>query len=311
MLKIIAAVAENGVIGRSNRMLWRISSDFTWFRDATMGHPVVMGRKTAESIFTHLGKMLSGRRNLVLTHGGTTKIPRNEIEVVTWDEVLALAQTTDVFVAGGAEIYKLALPHAQELYLTHVHARPFGDTCFPDWDKTAWSVVLDKEGEQGANDDFPFTWRIYRKKSAFIEMTHVRKEDQRQVMESIKNAGHCPFCEENLLRYHTKPILHTGKHWILTENQWPYEGAQTHLLLVLRTHAETLSEIPAEAYVEFFEMLSNIEKTHNLPGGALGMRFGEPALSGATVRHIHAQIVSPKVGLGKPILFYIGSTASS
>ena len=128
MISIIVAVAENGVIGDNNRLLWHISEDLRRFKRITTGHPVVMGRKTWES----LGRPLPGRENVVVT--------RRELSfdgartVHSLDEAYALfPPEEEVFVIGGAQIYGEALPAADRFYLTRVHRAYEGDTRFPEW----------------------------------------------------------------------------------------------------------------------------------------------------------------------------------
>jgi dihydrofolate reductase len=124
---LIVAVARNGVIGRDNALAWRLRSDLRRFRALTMGKPVVMGRKTWDSI----GRPLPGRRVIVLTRDPAWEAPGTE-RAGGWDEALRLAgEAEEVMVSGGAEIYALALPHADRIHLTEVDAAPEGDARFP------------------------------------------------------------------------------------------------------------------------------------------------------------------------------------
>ncbi|WP_407943455.1 dihydrofolate reductase [Methylobacterium sp. EM32] len=126
-ITLIVAVAKNGVIGRDNALIWRLRSDLRRFRALTMGKPVVMGRKTWDSI----GRPLPGRRVIVLTRDPAWEAPGTEA-AAGWDEALRLAGSVEeVMVAGGAEIYALALPHADRIHLTEVDAAPEGDARFP------------------------------------------------------------------------------------------------------------------------------------------------------------------------------------
>lgn len=137
ILSVIVAVAENGVIGRNGDLPWRISGDMKFFKATTMGKPIVMGRKTWES----LGRALPGRDNIVVTRSAGFDAPGAS---VAGDLNAALALVPDaeeVLVIGGAEIYALALPRAARVYLTHVHAAPEGDTHFPELDEAEWREV--------------------------------------------------------------------------------------------------------------------------------------------------------------------------
>ncbi|MCB5177166.1 MULTISPECIES: dihydrofolate reductase [Microvirga] len=159
-LIIVVAVAENGVIGRDNQLLWRLRTDLRRFRELTWGKPMIMGRKTFQS----LGKPLPGRESIVLTRD-----PAFSAEGVhvarSWDEAVALGSSVaqamgaeEVAVAGGAEIYALALPHVQKIYLTEVHASPEGDTIFPDFDRSRFREVRRSEHRKGADDEHSFTF---------------------------------------------------------------------------------------------------------------------------------------------------------
>ncbi len=158
MISIIVAVAENGVIGDRNMLLWHISEDLRRFKRLTTGHPVVMGRKTCES----LGRPLPNRRNVVITR---SEIQIAGCEVVhSLDEALALFPADEeVFVIGGAQIYAEALPIADRLYLTRVHCNYEGDTRFPDWNPAEWRLVASERFEHGTEYPYPFTFETYER----------------------------------------------------------------------------------------------------------------------------------------------------
>lgn len=132
-------------------------------------------------------------------------------------------------------------------------------------------------------------------KNKHINLSSVRREDQRKVMEDIERANHCPFCRENLDKYHKNPILKEGKFWLLTENQWPYENVKHQLLAIYKTHVEHLSELDPEAGKELFEMFGEETKKRNFEGGGLAMRFGrsEDGNYGSSVLHVHAHLIEP------------------
>jgi len=129
---LIAAVGANGVIGRDNDLPWRIREDLQHFKQLTVGHTLVMGRKTYDSI----GRPLPGRRTVVVTRQPDWSA--EGVEVVH-DVEDALKQTGDIYVAGGGEIYRQALPYADRLELTEVDQSPAGDVTFPAFDRAEWS----------------------------------------------------------------------------------------------------------------------------------------------------------------------------
>lgn len=121
-----------------------------------------------------------------------------------------------------------------------------------------------------------------------------------QVIDRILEDKVCPFCEKHFLKYHTRPILRRSAHWIVTENFNPYPGTKQHLLLVHRGHIESPKKLSAKAWKELLVHLNWLQKKLNLPGGALFMRFGDLGYTGASVAHLHANIISAeKEGAGK------------
>lgn len=149
-LVIIAAVAENGVIGREGDIPWHIPEDLRRFKALTVGHPVIMGRRTYESIVERLGKPLPDRTNIVLSRGEPSVDP--DVRVVSGIEAaLEAARETGAeraFVVGGATVYERFLPLADRLELTEVHERYDGDTRFPRLERAAWVEVArdDRDG---------------------------------------------------------------------------------------------------------------------------------------------------------------------
>ncbi len=133
MINIIVAVAENGVIGCHNRLIWHISEDLKRFKALTTGHPIIMGRKTYDSI----GRPLPGRQNIVISRNPELKIEGCDV-VGSLSEAIEIAQGEEKFVIGGGEIYRQALPLCDRLYLTKVEQSPEGDTFFPEIDSSEW-----------------------------------------------------------------------------------------------------------------------------------------------------------------------------
>lgn len=134
---LIAAVAKNGVIGRDNQLLWQLPEDMKHFRDTTAGKPVIMGRKTWESLPPRF-RPLPGRRNLVISRQADYPAPGAEVLPSLEAAVDACTSEAQVFVIGGAEIYRLAMPLADTLILTEVDTSPDGDAWFPKVEAAHW-----------------------------------------------------------------------------------------------------------------------------------------------------------------------------
>ncbi len=139
---------------------------------------------------------------------------------------------------------------------------------------------------------FRWQFKVIMSKS-FVDIDNARYDDQIQVMERIESADHCPFCEENLKKYHRQPILKKTKYWLVTTNQWPYEHTRWHFLIIYRQHIVKLSQLEPKAGEELFNLISWLEKEYQIPGGGLAMRFGDTNYSAGSVTHLHAQLVMP------------------
>jgi dihydrofolate reductase len=138
-ISLVAAVADNGVIGADGGMPWHLPADLAHFKQLTLGKPVLMGRLTWESI----GKALPGRRNFVLTRDPAWEATGAE-RVASLDEAVRVAEkhgAAELMVIGGADVYRQALPLAARIHLTRVHAEPWGDTLFPELDPGEWREV--------------------------------------------------------------------------------------------------------------------------------------------------------------------------
>ena len=138
-ISLIVAMADNGVIGNAGAIPLRISADMKYFKQTTLGKPVIMGRKTFDS----LGKPLPGRTNIVITRNEAFQVEGAE-RAPDLDAALGLAQSSgaeEAMVIGGAEIYALALPQARRIYLTEIHGAVEGDTVFPEFERSAWREV--------------------------------------------------------------------------------------------------------------------------------------------------------------------------
>ena len=160
MLSIIVAVAENGVIGNQNSLIWHISEDLRNFKRTTQGHPVIMGRKTFES----LGRPLPNRTNVVITRQADFVAEGCTIVHALEDAIALFGEDEEVFVIGGAQIYREALPLADRFYLTRVMHAYEGDTRFPEWDPAAWRLISSEAFPSGEKYPHPFAFEVYERR---------------------------------------------------------------------------------------------------------------------------------------------------
>jgi dihydrofolate reductase len=162
-LALIVAASENGVIGRENALPWHLPEDLRHFRRLTMGKPIIMGRRTFESI----GRPLPGRTNIVITRN--TRLDAPGVRVVsTLEEALDLGSSiarademTEMLVIGGAEIYRAALPRAHRLYLTEVHAQVTGDVKLPPVDWTQWRECSRERHGSGGSNPYDYSFVVF------------------------------------------------------------------------------------------------------------------------------------------------------
>jgi dihydrofolate reductase len=162
LVSVIVAMAQNGVIGRDNSLPWRLPADLRRFRSFTLGKPILMGRRT----FDTLGRPLPQRDNLVLTRDHNWQAP-GVVAVHSVEQALERAAGSDELVAiGGAEIYRLVLPFARRIYLTQVHADVPGDTFFPEFDATQWADVECSTQPADAEHAYPVTFATLERRNA-------------------------------------------------------------------------------------------------------------------------------------------------
>jgi dihydrofolate reductase len=160
MLSIIAAVARNGVIGKDNQLLWHLPEDMRHFRETTRGKPVIMGRNTWESL-PDAFRPLPGRHNIVISRNPAYQPAGATLASTLEDAILKAGDAEEVFVIGGAELYRQALPIADRLYLTEIDQDYEGDAFFPDIPKTCWERVSRKAMIDSSGAAFVFA--LYRR----------------------------------------------------------------------------------------------------------------------------------------------------
>ena len=157
MVSIIVAIAQNGTIGDKNSLLWHIKEDMRFFRTTTSGHPVIMGRKTFESLGS---KPLPKRTNIVITRADREF--EGALTAHSLEEAIRMAgEDEEIFVMGGAQIYREALSVVDRMYITVVERDYEGDTSFPDVDYSEWKLVDVVRHERGEEYEYPFEFRTY------------------------------------------------------------------------------------------------------------------------------------------------------
>ncbi|CAH2715540.1 IS1595 family transposase ISSsu9 [Neobacillus rhizosphaerae] len=162
MISFIVAMDENNVIGKDNQLPWHLPEDLKFFKKITLGHPIAMGRKTHESI----GRVLPGRENIVITRQQDYQSEECTIFYSVEEFVkYCRNQNDEIFVIGGAEIFKETFPFAECLYITLIHKEFEGDTFFPEFFQTKWELVSSEKGIKNEKNPYDYEFRKYKRKS--------------------------------------------------------------------------------------------------------------------------------------------------
>lgn len=159
LLSAIVAAAENNAIGKDNQLLWHLPNDLRFFKRTTTGYPVIMGRKTYESV----GKVLPNRRNIIITRQSGYAVAGAEVVHSLGEALESCAGEPEVFVVGGAEIYDQALPLVDRIYLTRVHAALPGDSFFPELDQREWRLASAETHPADSRHAYSYTFGIYER----------------------------------------------------------------------------------------------------------------------------------------------------
>lgn len=160
-ISLIAAVADNGVIGVDNTLPWHLPDDLRYFKELTTGHAIIMGRRNYESI----GRPLPKRHNIVVTRNADYQAPGCTVVRSIDEAFAAAADDPEIFVIGGGEIYQQSLSRADRLYLTLVHTKPAGDAHFPDFARDAWREISRREHPADDRHAHPFTFVTLERRS--------------------------------------------------------------------------------------------------------------------------------------------------
>lgn len=159
-ISIIVAAAENNVIGKDNRLIWKLPTDMNFFKSKTLGHHIIMGRKTFEST-----GVLPKRTTIIISKNKDLKIPENCMLANSIEDAISKVKNDDeAFIIGGADIYRQSLEVADKIYLTRIHHSFEGDAHFPVIDETKWKLVSKVEHQPDEKNQYAFTFLEYLKK---------------------------------------------------------------------------------------------------------------------------------------------------
>jgi dihydrofolate reductase len=162
IISFIVAVSENNVIGKANKLPWRLPTDMKYFKNVTWAMPVIMGRKSYEA----LGEPLKGRNNIVVTRDKNWKAD-GVLTVSSIDQAITVASQTDakeIFIIGGGEIFQAALPSAARIYLTLVHGTFDGDAHFPELKQDEWKLVSNRDCDADEKNAYALSFQVWERK---------------------------------------------------------------------------------------------------------------------------------------------------
>lgn len=332
------AVALNWVISNGGKLPWagKLKADMEHFVEITKGGWVVMGRKTWESIPRKF-KPLTSRKNVVLTRQGNNKWLGGFCEgttnaedvlhrfreatpyvMVAHDLRQALIEIekvdpgAEVFIIGGAEVYAQALFLADRIFCTTVKSEFTGDAVFPKVQEDEWDLIDSQPYEaDGKETKFDCEFQVYSRKGSVREPVvnpdNARNKTYREQLEVIQASGKCPFCPGGYTMEdpaEQAKMVYQNDSWIVKENTHALEGAKHHFVLIVKTHRLRISEMTSEEAIGFLDALAWIRKKYSPAGGEFYMREGDTSLTGATVKHLHAQYIIPNPG--ETIVVYFG-----
>jgi ATP adenylyltransferase len=282
-LSLIVAADEQDTIGLDGALPWNLPDDMKRFKTLTVGHVVIAGRLTHDSIVARLGRPLPDRTTLVVTRNPST-VDTDNVEYVpdvatALERALELAGDDEVFVIGGAQIYEAALPLVQTVHLTRVQGTFDGDVAMPaDW--LAPFELVGRMVREG------YAWETYQRRSYYY-LGNSRGDLQSDDMRRLEAEGRCLFCpgQEPLA------VLHKTPQWTIVPNRFPYRGTRLHLMLVPDEHVVDMIDLSPAAREDFWSALAWIRERYDLTYYGLAARNGDPRFTGGTIRHLHIHVV--------------------
>ncbi len=161
IISLIAAKSDNNVIGKNNDLPWHLSADMHYFKKTTTNHHIIMGRKTFESMKS---RPLPNRTNIIISRNPNYDVPLGCILLPNVKEALKIAKENgekEVFIVGGAQIYRQAIPFVDRMYITEIHSNFEGDTFFPEYEKKDWKEIQSEYHKSDDKNSYPYTFKVY------------------------------------------------------------------------------------------------------------------------------------------------------
>jgi diadenosine tetraphosphate (Ap4A) HIT family hydrolase len=223
------------------------------------------------------------------------------------DAALAAAGD-DCFVIGGERVYRDAMARATRLHLTHVDVECDGDTFFPEFDTAEWECV--EASDPVVENGHTFVFRTYDRLPSLYLHAAARSDAQAQHMADLEAARVCIFCPEHVGAYAREPVEVEGEHWYVKKNDYPYDGASAHYLIVARRHVRSFDELPDEAGAELWAIKRKLRAQLDPLAIATVERSGDMRYNGGSVAHLHVHFVALDAIPGTPVRFRVSGHAT-
>lgn len=296
MISAVIAMSKNRAIGKSGHLPWQISADLYRFRQLTKGHPIIMGSKTYESLPT---QPLPERTNIVLTRD-PSKTYEGAYTVTSLKDAFEIAKDSpgseEIMVIGGEQVFKLALPYLNRIYLTIVDAEiPEADTFLPEFDETRWQK---RDGDSFTKDDtneYSGQFFTYERTDHYpvVEPSNGRNEEYRAQLKRILARGQCPFCPSGET-LEDQEIIYKNSSWLVKHNAHPLASTIYHFVIIPVRHFESANDITLDEWADLLKARTWLKQEFCLTGDAMYGRSGEPLITGASVAHFHWHIIIPE-----------------
>lgn len=285
---IIVAYGENGEIGKDGQMPWpKMPADLRHFKASTLGHTVIMGRKTYDSI----GRALPERRNIVVSRDPDLRLKDAEVFGSPEEALDECIDDDEIFVIGGGELYRRTMPLARIIVATEIDSAFEGsDTFFEKPTAPEWVEETREHHDKDGSDPFDYDFVTYKSNKLIVDLNKaLNRPKYLDELRSIEASGLCPFCEMRFTQNEENELIDEGNYWTVTQNYNPYEGTSRHLMLVPKRHIERPSQLGPRSQLESQQLINKY--TSEMNAGGVAYRFGQLERTGASVAHLHIHIM--------------------
>ncbi len=304
-LNITVAISDNGVIGKNGNDLWNMPAHLERSGQLTKkADRIVIGRATHDFKVARLRKQIPKRETIVIT-GNRNYIARTGYKVAHSfeDAINSINNSEQVFVIGGAEMYRLAMPYADRIYVTRLHTEIDSDILFPEISSSEWKIVSKASSYRNNLNPYDYSFEVHERRelrknimtnkgsTKFTNPNASHNPKLRSLLEGYQKNGICPFCPEHLLPDHTREILKTGHYWLITHNAWPLPHTKHHFLLILhKRHVDDIGDLTPEEWSELLDHYRYLKAKFQIQGCGFFIQSGDITKNKSSIAHTHVEI---------------------